>query len=214
MIDVKDIYILGVGHNTPVIIELAELCGYKVKGLYHYEEGRKGELLHGYPIVGTNEDLFKDENLSNRSFALSMGENQTRINLSEIIRKKGGFIPTLIHPTASVSKFAVIEEGVIIQANSTIQADVEIKAETVISFNVGISHNVIIEKGCYIACQTIIGAYTHIREEALIGMGVTTISGKVPYIGKRARIGAGSVVTKPVEDDCIVVGNPAKKIEK
>lgn len=36
----KDIYILGVGHNTGVYIDLAQSCGYNVKGLYHYNNER------------------------------------------------------------------------------------------------------------------------------------------------------------------------------
>ena len=31
----KDIYILGVGCNTVVYIDLVESCGYRVVGLYH-----------------------------------------------------------------------------------------------------------------------------------------------------------------------------------
>ena len=28
----KEIYILGIGHNTSVYIDLAEACGYEIKG--------------------------------------------------------------------------------------------------------------------------------------------------------------------------------------
>lgn len=208
----KEIYILGVGHNTPVYIELAELNGYKVKGLYHYESGRNGELIHNIPIIGTNDDLFNSISLEGKYFALSMGGNDIRVKLASLIRKKAGLIPTLIHPSASVSKYANIKEGVTIHANSTIQPDVIIQSDTVISFNVGITHNVIIDKGCYIAGQSIVGAYTHIYEQAFIGMGSTLISSKVKYIGKNAIVGAGSVVTKSVEDNSTVLGNPAKEI--
>ena len=34
----KKIYILGIGHNTPVYIELAENCGYQIEGLFHYND--------------------------------------------------------------------------------------------------------------------------------------------------------------------------------
>jgi sugar O-acyltransferase (sialic acid O-acetyltransferase NeuD family) len=207
----KEIYILGVGHNTSVYIELAELNGYTIKGLYHYENGKTGQLIHNIPIIGTNDDLFNHADLNGKNFALSMGDNKIRVNYARQIREKGGNLPTLIHPTASVSKYAQIDEGVVIHANSTIQPDVVIQSDTVISFNVGITHNTTIESGCYVAGQTIVGAYIHIHEMAFIGMGSTLISGKVKYIGKKAIIGAGSVVTSSVEENSIVFGNPAKK---
>lgn len=210
----ESIYILGVGYNTPVIMEIAELSGYKVDGLYHFEKGREGEKMHGVEIIGCNEDLLNSTDLNGVNFALSMGDNKIRTNIAEKLRSKGARLPKLIHPTASVSKYATIEEGVIIQANSTVQADVLIKKDTVISFNVGISHNTIIENGCYIACQTIVGAYTHILELSFIGMGVTIVSDKVPLIGRSAVVGAGSVVIKPVKNNQTVVGNPAKEYNK
>lgn len=49
-----------------------------------------------------------------------------------------------------------------------------------------------------------------IRDGAWLGTGVTVI-GNVT-IGKGAIVGAGSVVTKDVPDNCIVAGNPAKVI--
>jgi sugar O-acyltransferase (sialic acid O-acetyltransferase NeuD family) len=210
----KDIYILGVGHNTPVYIELAEMLGYNVVGLYHYEDSRVGELVYNIPIIGSNEQLFAEKDLSERNFALSMGNNALRVTLAMEIRKRGGIIPTLIHPTASVSKYAKIAEGVVVHANSVVQADVEIMQDSVISFNVGVTHNSIIEKGCYIAGQTIVGAYVHIEENVFVGMGSVIVSSKVPVIGQNAIIGAGSVVLKPVKANTIVVGNPATELKK
>ncbi|MBO4601742.1 MAG: sugar O-acetyltransferase, partial [Salinivirgaceae bacterium] len=42
------------------------------------------------------------------------------------------------------------------------------------------------------------------------GGGVTVCPGVT--IGNRCIIGAGSVVTKDIPDDCLAVGNPAKVI--
>lgn len=50
-----------------------------------------------------------------------------------------------------------------------------------------------------------------IGEDAWIGAGAMILP-KVSYIGKGAIIGAGSIVTKNVEDYAIVAGNPAKVI--
>lgn len=55
----KKIYALGVGHNTPVFIDLALDCGYEIVGLYHYNGDKTGEVDHGYKILGSFDDLLK-----------------------------------------------------------------------------------------------------------------------------------------------------------
>lgn len=49
---------------------------------------------------------------------------------------------------------------------------------------------------------------TLVKQGASIGSGATILCGVT--IGKRATIGAGSVVTKDVPDDAVVAGNPAR----
>jgi len=210
----KSIYILGVGHNTPVVMELAESAGYQVEGLFHYEKGREGETIHGIRIVGSNDDLFSRGSLEGMNFSLSMGDNQIRTSLADKIRQLGGCVPTLIHPSSFISKYAQIDEGVLVYAHSSIQSEVKILSDSVIGFNSVIAHNTIIERGCYLASLAFIGAYTHIGEKAFIGSGAVCVSGKVRDIGAEAVIGAGSVITKSIKSREIVVGNPGRTIKE
>ena len=85
----KQIYALGVGHNTPVFIDLAEQCGYEVIGLYHYNAERTNEVDHGYKILGSFDDLFASKDLSNMNFVLTMGNNDIRAELTNKILKFG-----------------------------------------------------------------------------------------------------------------------------
>lgn len=210
----KQIYILGVGRNTPVYIDLIEACGYQVAGLYHYNDERTGETDHGFQIIGSHKDLFSAGSLSGLSFALSMGDNEIRTSLAEQIKKKGGDIPCLIHPTAIISRFAKIHEGVSVGAFSIVQADSEVGAFTVILSGVNISHNNKIGKGCFFAGGATLGAYTTVDDYVFMGQGALTISDKVPHIGKQAYIGARSLVTRTVEAHSTVAGSPAKVIHK
>ena len=213
MID-KKIYILGVGHNTIVYVDLVELCGYEIVGLYHYNDERVGENIHGIPIIDSNSNLFKEESLKGRNFAISVGDNKMRKELADKIREKGGNIPNLIHPSSVVSKYASIGEGVVIHANAVVQADAEIKKDTVLSYNCSVSHNSSIGEACYLAFNSTIGAYVKIQENVLIGQSASIVSGKLEYVGANSIIGAGSVVVRNVEANSIVVGNPAKLLSE
>lgn len=210
----KDIYILGVGHNTIVYIDLVEVCGYNVAGLYHYNNERTGELIHNHKIIDSNINLLKQESLDGLYFAISVGDNKIRIELANEIRKRGGIVPTLIHPSAIVSKYSKIEQSVVIHANSVVQADALIQQDSVVSYNVSVTHNSKIGKSCYLAFNSSIGAYVEIKDFVLVGQSAAIVSGKLNYIGHNSIIGAGSVVISDVEPYSVVAGNPAKLIKK
>lgn len=212
----NEIYILGIGFNTPLIIELAELNGFIVKGLYNYDLTKvDSNNTLGYPVIGDYNALFNLDSLRDFRFALSMGNNKVRKELFERLILYGGQVPTLIHPTASISKYAKVSDcGVIIHANSTIQATAEIGSNTIISYNSGITHTTKIGSHCYIASLTTIGAYCIIEDSAFIGMGSTIVSGKVPKIGQGAYIGAGSLVITEIPAGSLFYGSPAKMLKK
>lgn len=209
----KEIFALGIGHNTPVFIDLALSCGYKIAGLYHYNCERTGEIDHGFPIIGSFNDLRKETNLQGKNFLLTMGDNEIRTSLCEEIIQRGGNVPTLIHPSAVISNFAKISPvGVYISPFSYIQADSTIDSNTVILSHVNISHTAHIGKSCFIAGGSTIGAYTSVEDFVFVGQGVLSISAKVKKIGIHAFIGAGSLVTKDILPYERVVGRPAHKI--
>jgi carbonic anhydrase/acetyltransferase-like protein (isoleucine patch superfamily) len=86
-----------------------------------------------------------------------------------------------------------------IQDNAVIHTDPG--APTVIGDGVTVGHLVMLH-GC------------HIGDESLIGMG-TTILNRVK-IGKRSIVGAGSLIPegKEFEDECLIVGAPARVVRK
>lgn len=209
----KQIYALGIGHNTPVFIDLAIACGYEIAGLFHYNDDRTGEVDHGYPIIGSFNDLFSKDSLYNMSFLLTMGNNEIRTQLCKQIIAKGGSVPSLIHPTAIISNFAQIAEiGVYISPFTYVQADSSIGANTVLLSHVNISHTTQIGEGCFIAGGATVGAYTIVEDNVFIGQGALSISSKVSKIGKNSYIGARALLTKDVPENVVVAGAPARII--
>lgn len=207
----KRIYLLGVGHNTPVFIDLAKDCGYEVGGLYHYNEEKMGEIVNGFPIIGSFGGLFREENLTDRYFLLTMGDNLIRHATANKIRSRGGITPTLIHPSAVISRFAKIAEGVSISAFSYVQANSSIEKDTMILSGVNISHDNRIGQACFLAGGATIGANTIVEDFVFVGQGALTISHKVKRIGTQSFIAAGSLVTKSIDTKETVIGRPAVK---
>lgn len=210
----KQIYVLGVGHSTPLFIEIAESCGYQIEGLYHFNSEKTGDYDHGYKVLGSFEDLFLSD-LSGKFFLLTMGDIGIKEQLLKKIIGKGGHVPTLIHPTAVISRFSKISNtGVVIGALTEIQNDVVINKNVTIWTNVVICHNSEIKENCFIGPKALVGAYIHVERNAFIGQASVLVSGKVDTVGAGSIIGAGSIVTKLVEANVVVAGNPARMIRK
>ena len=74
------------------------------------------------------------------------------------------------------------------------------------------NHGIDLEKRIPYQKQELILAPINIGENCWIGEKVIILPGVV--LGNNVVIGAGSVVTKSVPDNCIAVGNPAKIIKK
>ena len=213
--EIKQLYALGVGHNTPVFIDLAEQCGYEILGLYHYNDKRTGETDHGFRIIGSFDELFSNDNLSGKNFLLTMGDSEIRAELTGKIISRGGGVPSLIHPSAVVSRFVEISPiGVYVSAFTHIQADTKIEQGTVILSGVNISHTNSIGKYCFIAGGATIGAYTVVEDFVFVGQGALSISAKVGKIGMHSYIGARTLLTKDVESYCVMAGSPAKELRR
>lgn len=208
----KEIYVLGIGGSSFARIDLASACGYTVKGLYHYNDDRTGQIDHGYTVLGSFADLLSQD-LHGKSFLLTMGNMNIRKELFEKITAKGGCVPSLIHPTAEISNFAIISpKGVLIDSQTIVQSDCIVEEGAFICAQSIVCHQTKIEPYVFIAPQSLIGARLIIHEFSFVGQSATIISTKVKEVGHHALIGAGAVVTKPVKSGVTVVGNPAKEI--
>ena len=110
----------------------------------------------------------------------------------------------------------VIEKEVVIRAFVTVDRAVQgstvIREGTKIDHHCHIAHNVQIGKhntlanGCIIEGSCIVGDYN------TFGAGVI-VQRKVK-IGNNCKFGSGAVVVKDVEDNSVMVGNPARRLEK
>ena len=143
-------------------------------------------------------------------------------NLSDVQTKNIGSKTT-------IWQFVVILPNARIGENCNINCNVFIENDVVIGNNVTIKPGVQIWDGVHIEDNVFIGPNvtftndlvprskkqpdffrkTIIKKGASIGANATILSGIV--IGEYALIGAGSVVTKSVENNTVYYGNPARK---
>lgn len=147
-----------------------------------------------------------------------------------------------IHPTAEVSDQAKIGDGTkiwnlaqvredsVIGENCIISKNVYIDTKAVLGNRVKVQNNVNVYHGVEVEDDVFLGpsmtftndfyprafnedweiTNTYVKKGASIGANATIVCGVT--IGEYAMIGSGSVVTKDVSANALVVGNPAKQI--
>ncbi|CAN5287448.1 acyltransferase [soil metagenome] len=126
-----------------------------------------------------------------------------------------------IDDNTKVGSFVEIQKGVTIGKNCKISSHSFICEGVHIADNVFIGHNVTFINDKFPRATNEDGSLqteadwacieTHIEESASIGSSVTILCGL--KIGRKAIVGAGSVVTKDVPANAVVAGNPAKIIK-
>jgi len=205
--DNKTLYIIGAGTYGAAILDLTETIGYEVKGFFDDDLSKKGNRILGVPVLGKLEDNMSL--IKNNQFAIAIGNNDIRLKFANLIKMNKGILPSLIHPNAEISKYSIIGNGCIIHANAFIWTEVELRDYSIISPSVVIAHHTVVGTASFISAGSNIGAGINIGMKCFVGIGTTIMTG-VKSIGENCIIGAGSVVIKNVEDNLVVVGNPAK----
>jgi len=136
-----------------------------------------------------------------------------------------------IGENTNIWQFSVVLAGAVIGQNCNICAHTFIENDVVIGSNVTVKSGVYLWDGITIEDDVFIGpcvAFTNdkfprskhhignypittIKSGASIGANATILPGLT--IGKKAMVGAGSVVTKNIPDYAVAIGNPARIIK-
>jgi len=208
---------IGAGGHAKVLLDI--LLGqeqYSVIGLLDSDSRMWGNTVFGVPILGDDSEL--DRLIAEKTvtaFFVGVGAVKSlthrRILYENTINK--GLIPIdIVHPSAQISSYATLGNGVSIMAAAIINASSRIGVNVIINSGAIVEHDCIIGSHVHIATGVHLAGGVAIDDESMIGAGSVIRQGI--KIGKRATVGAGAVVIKDVPDDCIVVGNPAKALNR
>ena len=142
---------------------------------------------------------------------VKLGEN---VKLSQFINLYG----CEIGDETKIGAFVEIQKNAVVGKRCKISSHTFICEGVVIEDNVFVGHGVTFINDSYPRATTDDGALqteqdwkvepTVVKRGASIGSGSTILSNVT--IGERAMVGAGSVVTRDVPADAVVVGNPAR----
>jgi sugar O-acyltransferase (sialic acid O-acetyltransferase NeuD family) len=195
--------ILGAGGHGRVAADVAELHGY---GHVEFADQQYPSLTKNldWPIRGKT---FSDISPPFAGF-IAIGSNVIRLAELNLLLKSNIECPTLIHPSACVSRYAIIDAGTIVMANAVINAGARLGRGVIANTGCTIDHDCNIGDGAHISPGANIAGGVKVGQLSWIGIGACIIENI--EIGSNAIIAAGSVVVSTVEDNQRVYGAPAR----
>lgn len=205
------VIIIGAGGHARVVADAIRASGDYVFGFVDtVAPTRKGDLFEGVPIVGGLDDGLECLRREGLEIAIGFGHCGGRDRVIRELHRAGVRLHRVIHPSASVSPSAAIEEGGYVGPQAVIEAHCRIGMGTIVNCGSCVCHECDI--GCAVAlCPGVmVGGRTVIGDRTWVGIGSTCID-KIT-IGADNFIGAGAVVVSDLSAKNFVLGVPARVV--
>ena len=131
----KNLLILGAGGHGKVVKEIAEALGYtNIAFLDDNSAEAIGKIADSKAFVNQFQEAF-----------VGIGNNKFRGELLTRLEQEGFIIPVITHPTAYVSKSAVIGKGTVVEPMAIVNANSKIDTGCIVSVGSIVDHDVVLE---------------------------------------------------------------------
>jgi len=206
--DNNDIAIIGYSGHSLVVLDAANEAGIIISS--YCEKNEKSFNPFNLKYLGDeSNDHFEWETVG--SVILSVGDNQIRKKLFELVTSHGKQFITVAHPHARISSKAEIGLGNFFAVNCIINAFACIGNNCILNTACVVEHECHIFDHVHIGPGAILAGNVTVGESSFIGANVIVKQGV--EIGENTVVGAGSVVLQNIPSNEVWAGNPARKIK-
>ena len=191
----------GGGHSISVLDSLYRIDRYK--DIIVLDPNKNvGDMILKSRVLGDDSLLknIRESGCENAFISVgSIKDTSLRRKLEIKIKENGFDIISIVDPSAIISDFSEIMEGVFIGKNCVVNAQTKIGRNAIINTSSVLEHECEIGDFTHIACGAVLCGNVKVGNDCFIGAGSVVTEGI--RIGNNAIIGAGSVVLRDVKDN-------------
>ncbi|MDQ0304612.1 acetyltransferase [Ancylobacter polymorphus] len=202
--------ILGCGGHGRVVADTAVEAGYKKVAFLDDNPPREERRL-AFPVLGALSLL---PGLAGEwpCAIAALGDGARRLALFEQLRQSRFSTPTLIHPSAIISRGATIGEGVFVAAGAIINSGARIAEAAIINTGARIDHDCDIGTATHIAPGATLSGRVTVGAGSWIGTGASVRQNI--RIGDGVTIGVGAAVVSDLLEAGTYAGVPARRLPR
>lgn len=204
----KRLAILGASGHGKVVADIAELTGWD-EVVFFDDAWPALKNNSVWSVIGNTDKLLSALYEFSGVF-VAIGNNDIRLSKLKLLRELNVPLPSIIHPSAIVSRYAKINEGCVICAGVVVNADTNIGFGSILNTACSVDHDCVLNEAVHVSPGVRLAGGTHVGQCAWIGIGA--VVRQLITIGAYSVVGAGAAVVKNVPENTTVVGVPAQKI--
>lgn len=199
--------ILGAGGHGKVVADAALETGDWDEIVFLDDAWPEKNIIGCWPVAGNMQELccWRDRC---KDAVVAIGNNQLRMRLQARLVTGGFNVVSVIHPAATVSRYATLGVGSVVFAGAVINVDATIGDGAIINTSATIDHDCILGVGVHVSPGAHLGGGTKVGDYSWIGIGASVKH--LTSIGSNTIVGAGAVVLGDIPDGVTAIGMPAR----
>jgi UDP-perosamine 4-acetyltransferase len=213
---VRHCVILGGGGHCRVLLDiLLDDPTVAIRGILDRDSAVVGQEVFGVKCLGDDDQLGPLQADGVTCFVVglgSVGNHEPRARLFARGIAAGLEPLAVVHRSATMSTRAREGRGVQRLAGSIVNPGAALGDNVIVNTGAIVEHDCVLGDHVHVATGARLAGKVTVGVGAHIGAGATIRQGIA--IGARAVIGAGAVVVRDVPDDAVMVGVPARPIER
>lgn len=162
-----ELLIIGAGGHGKVVAEVALVCGFQsVAFLDDRSKDAAGCIGELEAFASRFEYAF-----------VGIGNNRLRGQLQELLERAGYTVPALIHPTAYVSKTALIGSGTVVEPKAIVNTGACIGKGCIVSVGGIVDHDAVLGDFVHVNAGSIVKGGAAVEEYTKLEAGQVVLAG-------------------------------------